>query len=225
MRQHASLHSHDSIGGAPPTIIVQHRPAPRRRHRLAAAAVGAAAAGSLGGLSAAGASTPLPATPAARPAAAHRAVPVARRPVAPVTHVPVLLRRPAAGLPTAPGSWARAALHLALARLTEQAPRTRHLAAAPRAHLHLASSTVVSDGVSPSTWLALRECESSDDYSIDTGNGYYGAYQFSAQTWWSIGYSGLPSQAPPAVQDAAAARLLALQGWSAWPVCSGRIGM
>lgn len=53
-----------------------------------------------------------------------------------------------------------------------------------------------------STWLyTLRMCESHGNYSEDTGNGYYGAYQFSLSTWNRLGYSGLPNDAPPAVQD------------------------
>ena len=54
------------------------------------------------------------------------------------------------------------------------------------------------------TWLeALRDCESGGNYQDDTGNGYYGAYQFSLGTWERLGLSGLPSSAPPSVQDQA----------------------
>ena len=74
-------------------------------------------------------------------------------------------------------------------------------------------------------WLSLRQCESSNDYQANTGNGYYGAYQFAASTWRSIGFKGLPSQAPPQVQDAAALRLQAEVGWSAWPQCSAALGL
>ncbi len=70
---------------------------------------------------------------------------------------------------------------------------------------------------------ALRWCESTNDYAIDTGNGYYGAYQFSPDTWRSLGYGGLPHQAPPAVQDQAASRLWTLTGWRAWPGCSSKL--
>jgi len=55
-----------------------------------------------------------------------------------------------------------------------------------------------------STWLAkLRGCESGGNYADNTGNGYYGAYQFSLGTWQRLGLGGLPSSAPPAVQDQA----------------------
>lgn len=69
----------------------------------------------------------------------------------------------------------------------------------------------------------LRQCESSGRYSINTGNGYYGAYQFDVQTWRGLGLSGLPSNAAPAVQDAAARTLQAQRGWSPWPGCSAKM--
>jgi len=71
----------------------------------------------------------------------------------------------------------------------------------------------------------LRQCESGGDYSINTGNGYYGAYQFSATTWHGLGFPGLPSDASPATQDQAAAELLARSGWGQWPACSARLGL
>jgi hypothetical protein len=74
-------------------------------------------------------------------------------------------------------------------------------------------------------WLELRECESSDNYATNTGNGYYGAYQFSIQTWVGLGLSGLPSQASPQTQDSAAVRLQAESGWGQWPVCSVTLGL
>lgn len=68
-------------------------------------------------------------------------------------------------------------------------------------------------------WAALRECESGGDYQINTGNGYYGAYQFSLSTWQSMGGAGLPSDAPPAEQDMRAQRLYDAAGPGQWPVC------
>lgn len=72
---------------------------------------------------------------------------------------------------------------------------------------------------SPGAWAALRNCESNGNYATDTGNGYYGAYQFSQQTWDGLGLSGLPSNASPATQDAAAQQLYAEDGSAPWPVC------
>jgi hypothetical protein len=74
-------------------------------------------------------------------------------------------------------------------------------------------------------WAELRQCESGDDYAEDTGNGYFGAYQFSLATWEGLGYSGLPSDAPPAAQDQAAQLLQARSGWGQWPNCSSRLGL
>ena len=76
--------------------------------------------------------------------------------------------------------------------------------------------TPVSTGLD---WAALRECESGGDYRINTGNGYYGAYQFSLSTCQAQGGSGLPSDAPPAEQDARAQRLYDAAGAGPWPTC------
>ncbi len=89
------------------------------------------------------------------------------------------------------------------------------------------TTTTTTGPVSPSAtvWAALRRCESGGDYAADTGNGYYGAYQFSLTTWHWLGYAGFPNLAPPATQDAAAARLEGLRGWSQWPACSRALGL
>ncbi len=71
----------------------------------------------------------------------------------------------------------------------------------------------------------LRACESGGDYRAATGNGFYGAYQFDLGTWQGLGYSGRPSDASPATQDAAARSLQAARGWSPWPACSRRLGL
>lgn len=73
-------------------------------------------------------------------------------------------------------------------------------------------------------WLALRKCESGNRYDLNTGNGYYGAYQFALSTWKKLGLAGYPHESPPAVQDEAARRLQAKSGWGVWPACSRRIG-
>ncbi len=74
-------------------------------------------------------------------------------------------------------------------------------------------------------WAELRQCESGDNYSDDTGNGYYGAYQFSLQTWHGIGYPGYPNLAAPSVQDQAAEALQARSGWGQWPECAAKLGL
>lgn len=74
-------------------------------------------------------------------------------------------------------------------------------------------------------FAALRQCESGSNYATNTGNGFYGAYQFDAQTWRGLGLPGLPSAASPATQDAAARTLQAQRGWQPWPACSARLGL
>ena len=62
----------------------------------------------------------------------------------------------------------------------------------------------------------LRSCEGG--YGINTGNGYYGAYQFDAGTWASVS-SATYGNASPAEEDAAARALYERRGWSPWPSC------
>ena len=69
-------------------------------------------------------------------------------------------------------------------------------------------------------WAALRMCESSGNYAINTGNGYYGAYQFDLPTWQSVGGTGYPHQASPAEQDARALMLYRKRGWQPWECAS-----
>jgi hypothetical protein len=76
------------------------------------------------------------------------------------------------------------------------------------------------------TMLAeLRGCESGGNYGINTGNGYYGAYQFNLSTWRGVGGAGYPHQNPPHVQDEMATRLYEQRGWGPWPSCSRKHGL
>jgi len=66
----------------------------------------------------------------------------------------------------------------------------------------------------------LRICESGDNYRENTGNGYFGAYQFSQSTWRGLGLHGRPDRARAITQNLAARKLHAEDGWSAWPSCA-----
>lgn len=68
---------------------------------------------------------------------------------------------------------------------------------------------------------SIAQCESGGDYSANTGNGYYGAYQFTQETWEGVGGSGLPSEASAEEQDMRAQALIEQSGSSPWPVCGG----
>jgi hypothetical protein len=74
-------------------------------------------------------------------------------------------------------------------------------------------------------WERLRRCESGGRYNINTGNGFYGAYQFVPSTWRGLGFPGMPHQAPPNMQDEAAQKLQARSGWGQWPACTRKLGL
>jgi uncharacterized protein YabE (DUF348 family) len=83
---------------------------------------------------------------------------------------------------------------------------------------------VVSRGTSrtapDSVWDKIAKCESGGNWSINTGNGYYGGLQFSAATWKSVGGPGLPHQSSREVQIKYAKILQARSGWGQWG-CAG----
>ena len=77
-----------------------------------------------------------------------------------------------------------------------------------------------------STWDAVAGCESGNNWSINTGNGYYGGLQFSQSTWEAYGggqYASRADQATREEQIAVAEQTLAGQGWGAW-ACAGAGG-
>ena len=69
----------------------------------------------------------------------------------------------------------------------------------------------------------LRSCEGS--YTSNTGNGYYGAYQFDKRTWGNYGGYELASDAPAAVQDEKAWQTYKARGWQPWPTCKIKMGL
>ncbi|MFD7936531.1 transglycosylase family protein [Streptomyces sp. NPDC048253] len=73
-----------------------------------------------------------------------------------------------------------------------------------------------------SEWDAVAQCEAGGNWSINTGNGYYGGLQFSASTWAAYGgtaYASTADQASKSQQIAIGEKVLAGQGKGAWPVC------
>jgi nucleoid-associated protein YgaU len=74
----------------------------------------------------------------------------------------------------------------------------------------------------PNDWDAVAQCESSGNWSINTGNGYYGGLQFSASTWAAYGGLEFAPRADLATKEqqiAVAERTLDGQGPGAWPTC------
>ncbi len=88
-----------------------------------------------------------------------------------------------------------------------------------------AATATAADAATAQDFARLRACESGGVYSTNTGNGYYGAYQFDVRTWQGLGYSGLPSSASPSAQDSAARALQSQRGWQPWPACARRLGL
>lgn len=82
------------------------------------------------------------------------------------------------------------------------------------------ASTASSGGSTANATLqAIAACESGGEPKTDTGNGFYGKYQFTQSTWESVGGVGNPAQAPEGLQDELAAALLEKSGASPWPKC------
>lgn len=86
----------------------------------------------------------------------------------------------------------------------------------------------------PQPWCALAACESGDGtpgsarWDYNGRSGYLGGVQFLPSTYSAYRLPGHPEhawQATPAQQVEVARRVQAAQGWSAWPVCSRRVGL
>ena len=74
-------------------------------------------------------------------------------------------------------------------------------------------------------WDRLAQLESGGNWSINTGNGYYGGLQFSLPTWRAVGGSGLPSNASREEQIMRAKILQARSGWGQWPATARALGL
>lgn len=79
-----------------------------------------------------------------------------------------------------------------------------------------------------SAWDDLAQCESSGNWSINTGNGFYGGLQFTQSTWEAFGGLKFAARADLATREqqiVVAERTLEGQGWGAWPNCSITAGV
>lgn len=94
-----------------------------------------------------------------------------------------------------------------------------------------ATAPLIGGGVAhadTSVWDRVAQCESTNNWSINTGNGFYGGLQFTSSTWAAYGgtqYAPQANLASKAQQIAVAQRVLASQGPRAWPVCSVKAGL
>lgn len=103
---------------------------------------------------------------------------------------------------------------------TDEEDVSYHPAAASSSTSYQASSA------SPSgVWGCIARLESGSNPAENTGNGYYGMFQFSLPSWRAAGGQGNPAAASAAQQLAVAKRLQAMSGWGAWPVTSRACGV
>ena len=79
--------------------------------------------------------------------------------------------------------------------------------------------------VGDDVWGKLAQCESGGNPRTNTGNGFYGMYQFTLETWQSLGGTGYPHEADAATQTAMAKKLQAQAGWGQWPGCADKLGL
>ncbi len=79
--------------------------------------------------------------------------------------------------------------------------------------------------VGDDVWGRLAQCESGGNPKTNTGNGFYGMYQFTLSTWQSLGGTGYPHEADAATQTAMAKKLQAQAGWGQWPACADKLGL
>ena len=113
------------------------------------------------------------------------------------------------------------------AKKTEDTPASSSSGAASSGSSSSGSSASAPSAVSgddAAIWAAIAKCESGGNPSINTGNGYYGMYQFSLPTWRSVGGSGLPSDASVEEQTMRARMLQQRSGWGQWG-CAYRLGL
>jgi hypothetical protein len=117
-------------------------------------------------------------------------------------------------------SVSRGQVAIFLARALKLVPRVDPVPLAER-QAQVAAAAASYDPV----WDRLAKCESGGNWSINTGNGYYGGLQFSLSSWRAVGGSGYPHHHSKLEQIRRGERLQALQGWGAWPSCSRQLGL
>ena len=110
------------------------------------------------------------------------------------------------------------------AKLRRRATTVAAVAGAAAVTPLMAAAPAHADSVN---WDAIAQCESGGNWSVNTGNGYYGGLQFSRGTWLAYGggqYAPTANLASRSQQVAVAERTLAGQGIGAWPTCGKRGG-
>lgn len=79
-----------------------------------------------------------------------------------------------------------------------------------------------------SVWDALAQCEAGGDWANSSNGTYFGGIQIHPQTWAGYGGTEYAPQAHLATREqqiAIGEKILAGQGWGAWPACSAQLGL
>lgn len=87
------------------------------------------------------------------------------------------------------------------------------------------STPQVAVNSSEDAFIRLSYCEAGGDPTKNTGNGYYGMFQFDIGTWANYGGYARADLAPADVQIAKARETQARRGWSPWPACARKLGL
>jgi LysM repeat protein len=90
------------------------------------------------------------------------------------------------------------------------------------------AKSYVSTPASGDVWDQIARCEAGGNWAINTGNGYYGGLQFTLGTWANHGGGAYAPRADLATREQQidiAQRVLATQGWGAWPACTAKLGL
>lgn len=82
-------------------------------------------------------------------------------------------------------------------------------------------------------WDRLAQCESHGEWNYGPHSNwgskiYHGGLQFHPRTWTAYKLSGYPTYAYQATREQqieVGKRVLAAQGWGAWPACSRELGL
>ena len=108
----------------------------------------------------------------------------------------------------------------AAAAAERRAARKREAAAQAKTTAHSAPAP------SGDVWWSLAGCETGGKYdNPNTGNGYFGYFQFDLSTWQGVGGPGYPHHHSYETQKSYAQKLQAKRGWSPWPHCSKKLGL
>lgn len=111
------------------------------------------------------------------------------------------------------------------AKQAAEAAAAKAKIAQARAKAAATPQKVVGGGSTDAILTALRQCEAGGNYARNSGNGYYGAYQYNLGTWANYQGYARPDLAPPEVQDAKVRETQARRGWSPWPACARKLGL